>query len=265
MQLMYQIFMSEFFNLLPPYIWEGLISLLVTIVGGIIVGVFASNILEKKNEVTRVEGLLIEKKLAVYEEIHDRIQKINSLVIIPTSNADEIVCMLEESGLKYEKNNDYNQLACVFNDVDKLKESFLELDHYFAKNRLYFDNDVFLATLVFQNYYGFFNRTCVLMTAELIDFDVDPENKLSKNIANKMMTGLGMLLRKEFYEQSMKLDNAIGNSINNISMKRREIPDYSYDFYMKDNGYVMRQLKDTIVVNKREEINMFILLHFSNF
>jgi hypothetical protein len=254
-----QIIMYEMFSNLPPYIWEGLIAIVVTIVGGIIVGLFASNIMEKKNEVIRVEGLMIEKKLAVYEEIVKRIQMINTLVLIYSEQSEQISALLHEAGLEIDtKKKDYNQVATVFTDAEKLSSSFLGFDQFVAQKRMYYDEEVYLATLVFQNYYSLFNRMIVMFNEQMIDCGVDVNSQPSKNAVNMMLEGLGMFLKDEFYGQSTKLESAIRNSINSISMKHRELPDYSYDFFMKEDGYIPQKLKDTLVIKKKEEIRTFV-------
>ena len=49
-------------NECPSYIGEGMIELIMTVVGGLILGYFTSSYMAKINEINRVEGLLLEKK-----------------------------------------------------------------------------------------------------------------------------------------------------------------------------------------------------------
>ena len=43
----------------------------------------------------------------------------------------------------------------------------------------------------------------------------------------------------------MSLQNAIRVSISHLPLSHREKPDYSYDFYRSENGYLMTRMRDS--------------------
>ena len=56
-------------NLLPDYIGKGIIQLLVITLCGVIVAWITTYIFGRKSEINAVEGVLLKRKLEIYEEL----------------------------------------------------------------------------------------------------------------------------------------------------------------------------------------------------
>lgn len=234
--------LSDVLNTLPSYIGEGIMELLIMITGGLILGYITSKYLYKINELNRVEGWLLEKRIPIYEELFKYTEQMMELCMITPAQFAIVVPVLEKYNLKLDETA--KQVSNLFMDPDKLTASFLEFDKFAAQNRLFFDTQVAREVLVLQNYYAIFRRMLVLFDEQMIDLKIDQKDKV-KAVRGHLIVTIGVYLSNEFLQNVEKLQNAIRVSMNHLELSHRTKPDYSYDFYQSENGFMMTRLKDS--------------------
>lgn len=86
---------TEFFNQMPSYMGEGIVQIFVTLICGLVLGWLTSRYFSRKNEVIRVEGLLLEKKLPIYGEIVKRVGTMNNMCLIASEQVDAAMGVIE--------------------------------------------------------------------------------------------------------------------------------------------------------------------------
>jgi len=84
------------------------------------------------------------------------------------------------------------------------------------------------------------------------------DNKIVNKVENGMFIALGIILSDDFLKQTTDLLSSLRYSINNISLKRRKVPNYSYEYFNDENSFLMQRLKDTAIIKEREKITMMI-------
>lgn len=246
-----------FFNSIPPYIGEGIIALVITIFGGLIVGYFTSKYFARASEIIRVEGLLLEKKITIYKAIYSRVEALNQLTSLNYTEVAPILKIIKEKGFPISEERNY-QLPEIFLNSGKFCKTVLELDEYIAENRLFFDEAVFQQLLIFQNYIIVYNRFHVIYTEGIQIGTTEVDNKIVNKVENGMFIALGIILSDDFLKQTTDLLSSLRYSINNISLKRRKVPNYSYEYFNDENSFLMQRLKDTAIIKEREKITMLI-------
>lgn len=243
-------------NILPDYIGEGIIELIITIFGGLIVGYFTSKYFERVSEITRIEGLILEKKLDVYREIIKRMNELISLVELPPARYGQIEYLLEKVDINIERDNP-RQISKLFNDPQYFEDTFLSIDRYLAENRMYYDNISDLPILVFQNYFAIYNRLLVIFKEQMMDSSITNKVKLYP-FELLLIQGIGVLTENEFEKQINNVMKAIGQSMNYISIKHRKNPVYTDSFFNAPDGEIMKQLKDTIILKEKDKITKYV-------
>jgi hypothetical protein len=246
-----------FFNSIPPYIGEGIIALVITIFGGLIVGYFTSKYFARASEIIRVEGLLLEKKITIYKAIYSRVEGLNQLISLNYTEIAPILKIIKENGFSISEERNY-QLPKIFLNSGKFCRTVLELDEYIAENRLFFDQAVFQQLLIFQNYIIFYNRFHVIYTEGIQLETTEVDNEIVNKVENGMFIALGIILSDDFLKQTTDVLSSLRDSINNISLKRRKVPNYSYEYFNDENSFLMQRLKDTAIIKEREKITMLI-------
>lgn len=239
----------------PSYIVEGCLELLIMVVGGIIVGYITSKYLYRINELNKVEGWLLEKRIPIYEELYKRTAQMEELYMVSPDEYSYVGTLIEKNGIVLGENA--RQISQLFMNPEKLTETFLEFDKYAAQNRLLFDTEVAKEVLVLTNYYALLRRMLVMYDEQMIDMNIY-ENPKVKAVRGHLVIALGMCLSDELLDYAMSLQNVIRISMSHLQLSHREKPDYSYDFYQSESGYMMNRLGKSKAMSMRVQMNELI-------
>lgn len=247
--------LPEIFNAYPTFIIEGCMEILIMIVGGIIVGYITSKYLYRINELNKVEGWLLEKRIPIYEELYKRTVEMVDLYMVSPEEFSYVSEMINKHGIDLGENA--RQVSQLFLDGNKLSESFLEFDKYAAQNRLMFDEEVAKEVIVLTNYFGLIRRMLVLFDEQMIDKNITDNPKVQA-VRSHLVVALGVCLSEEFIGYVMSLQNALRVSISHLQLSHREKPDYSYDFYQSENGYLMTRIRNSKAIVIRDKMKDLI-------
>lgn len=69
-----------------------------------------------------------------------------------------------------------------------------------------------------------------------------------------MFIALGIVLFDDFAQQIDNVLKCLRKSFNNVSLKRRKVPRYDYEFFNDDNEFLLSHLKKSIVLSERDKI-----------
>ena len=246
--------LPELLNAYPTFIIEGCMEILIMIVGGIVVGYITSKYLYRINELNKVEGWLLEKRIPIYEELYKRTVEMADLYMVSPEEFSYVSEMINKHGINMGENA--RQVSQLFLDGNKLSESFLDFDKYAAQNRLMFDEEVAKEVIVLTNYLGLIKRMLVLFDEQMIDKNI-ADNPKVRAVRSHLVVALGVCLSEEFIGYVMSLQNALRVSISHLQLSHREKPDYSYDFYRDENGYLMTRIRNSkaiVIHNQMKEL-----------
>ena len=247
--------LPEIFNAYPTFIIEGCMEILIMIIGGIVVGYITSKYLYRINELNKVEGWLLEKRIPIYEELYKRTVEMADLYMVSPEEFSYVSEMINKHGINMGENA--RQVSQLFLDGNKLSESFLDFDKYAAQNRLMFDEEVAKEVIVLTNYLGLIKRMLVLFDEQMIDKKM-ADNPKVQAVRSHLVIALGVCLSEEFIGYVMSLQNALRVSISHLQLSHREKPDYSYDFYQSENGYLMTRMRDSKAIVIRDKMKDLI-------
>ena len=240
-------------NQCPEYIGKGIMELLILTIGGILVAWITTLVFGRKSEINAVEGVLLKRKMDIYEELGGKLEDLKTAVMIPTDIYEAALRSLKEEKLSFNPINS-NQILKIFDSPKQLTDAFLELDKNIASKRLYFDNEVMIQTMRFQNYFALFRRLVVMFEEQFIHNGI-PLDKPEVVAAEQLLTvELGILLQEELVKQMDKVIATMKQSFINLSFKHREQIEYTYEYYNSPDGPIMSELKSTIIMTQREKI-----------
>lgn len=245
---------STFLQELPPYIGQGLMSILVTICAGIVLGYVTSKVFIKRDELTRIQGVLLEKKIPIYKEIFQRVENFNNLVEHNENSAALALRMLEEAGFEKPK---FIHLPSLFDNPDNLKDTFLDFDRYATENKIYFDEDVAKEVFIFQNYIITCVRLHTIFQEQLDMYRISRDEKVLA-VKHQLFIALGMILMDDLFRQTQKLSVSIRNSLNNRSFNHRVAPTYRYDDLNASEGLLHQALHDSVIISEHDKIHLLI-------
>lgn len=243
----------DLINQCPEYIGKGIIQLLVLTFGGVSVAWITTLVFGRKSEINAVEGALLKRKLDIYEELSGKLEALKAVVMIPENVHEAAMKMLKEENVAFNPINS-NQLLSIFDSPNELTETFLALDKYIAAKKLYYDNDVMIQTMRFQNYFAVFRRLLVMFEQEFVDAGISLEEKEVVTAERILTAELGILLQDELVEQMDKLTATMKQSFMNLNFNHRGQIEYNYDFFNSQEGPVMGELMNTKILMEREKI-----------
>lgn len=247
----------ETINQCPEYIGKGIIQLLILTLGGVIVAWITTWAFGRKSEINAVEGALLKRKMDIYEELSGKLEALKTVVIIPEEVHEVALKMLNEEEITFNPINS-NQLLSIFDSPQKLTETFLELDLYIASKKLYFDNDVMIQTMRFQNYFAVFRRLLVMFEQEFVNERISLEEKVVAAAERILTAELGMVLQDELIEQMDKVIATMKQSFMNLNFNHRDQIQYNYDFFNSPEGPIMGELMNTKIMMLREKITAIV-------
>lgn len=247
----------DIINQCPEYIGKGIMQLLVLTLGGVLVAWISTLVFGRKSEINAVEGALLKRKMDIYEELSGKLEALKAVVMIPENVHEAAMKMLKEEDAAFNPINS-NQLLRIFDSPVELTETFLALDKYIAAKKLYYDNDVMIQTLRFQNYFAVFRRLLVMFEQEFVNAGISLDEQEVASAERILAAELGMLLQDELVEQIDKLMATMKQSFINLNFNHREQIEYNYDFFNSPEGPIMGDLVDTKILQEREKITNIV-------
>lgn len=243
-----------FFNSVPEYVGEGVLKGVLTIVSALIVGWITARYFMRRDELTRIEGMLLEKKIPIYEHISQQLTGMNELWALDPAYGQPMVEMLKRHGVEP---SGPLQIHKMLLDPETFRTSFLAFEKYTIEHKLYFDEHTTLPILVFTNYLAAINRMGVHFEQELVKLGVKTDNEVKK-VEKHLYVTIGLLLREDMAAQIEKVDAAVMTSIQHLDFDHRKQPKYDYQMFRDPNGPLMKAMAETEFVKKNAVINEII-------
>lgn len=215
----------------PIFLWEGGVTLVATLLAGLIIAFVTTFYLKKKDERTRVAGIILEKRVEAQHEIlrYTDDASLKFEMQQPTSAVMRELMLDHNLALPYEPNIQY---AAIFTSVSAYCEFFHGFEMLLAKHKLWLDPKVRHQMLRMQAYFSainawflLFNRiplpTGMLLTPEEMD-----------TLTDRLILILGAALDAELNELLMELEILMINSIYKLDLRR---PKRSYFANRREN------------------------------
>lgn len=240
---------------IPQYLGEAVVGFIALILAGLILAYFSSKYFSRIAEVTRVKGILFEKKLPIYKNIFSQLDAMNQLRMFKHEEVEAFVKEVKEAGLNFSESPTY-AVAEVFTDHKNMRETLLKLDTYISENRIYYDDEVYKQLQTFQNYIIAYLRFYTIYYQAAKQYGID--EKYIDKVAQALFTSLGLVLTEDLTEQIINVQNAIRKSLNQVKLEFREAPTYDYAFYNDPDGFIRSELKSSLIFSKNNQIQKLI-------
>lgn len=204
----------------PEFIWNRIFDVLQVILAGGLVAWFVSHYLNKKDEVTRVKGVLLEKRLSTYELMMDLISSLYRKKEIEVSENDQILLneLFKIEILFYE------EIFIIFEDKVKFFQKVKLLEKQLRINSIYLDPEVEKVFNLLIDYLN--NIENIINWAEQLEFK--NEHKLSMKELNKKQNRfinlLAIIIKKDIIFFYVKIEETITNKLYNLKLETKINP-----------------------------------------
>lgn len=215
----------------PIFLWEGLINFSSVIIAGLIIAFITTFYLKKKDESTRVAGVILEKRVNAQHEILKFMENSSQKLEMPQSSAVILKELMEDYNfvLPY---NPHIQYADIFSSVEKYRAFFKEFEESFSKHKLWLDFKVRHKMLLMQAYFAAINSSLIVFNRIPLPIGIVLKAKEMEDLSEKLLLILGVALDEEFNDLLMELEVLMVNSIYKLDLSR---PKNSFLHKYKEN------------------------------
>lgn len=240
---------------IPDYIGQGLFHVLALGVSTLVVAIVTSWVFKRKDEVTRVEGVLLEKKLDLYRQLSDKLLAFEALHQFSEAEIAMGKHFIEESGLQMPKF--YHAPSFMVEGADKMYDQLMEFDKYATENKMYYDDYTAWPIFVFLNYKNLFVRFHAMYRDEIIGMGCKMTDKV-KAVEDDMFRTIGLIVCAEWGERVEDVLQSLQESVNNLSLKHRKKPLYDYKTMQDPNGPMMQAFQNSELIKNKDKVMLLI-------
>lgn len=255
--------MAEVFSAVPEFMWNNIFAVINTLICGLIVAFFTSTFLKKKEERTRIAGVIVEKRINSEQDVlhfleHELFKE--EINIENSSRYDAFYSdALEAYGLP-DPHEGHIQYARIFLSMDKFEPFFHAFEDKIMTHKLWLDTKVRTHLVFMQLYFSVFNTIPLMVKRISLPQGRELTDDEFGNVCNKVLLLLGISCDGEINGFMSELDELIVDSVYKLELRR---PRKSM---MRDNMYNVdmekcqkRLMRETIPGVKRENIFRLVM------
>ena len=145
---------------MPQFMWEGIFGIIVTLGAGLIIAFVTSFYLKKKDEITRVSGVILEKRVNSEQEILDYLEKLSFHLELHNGKEKEWYELLTSYELTL-PHGQHLQYSDAFSSVEKFRDFFKGFEEVISRNKLWMGKKVRFHLSLMQGYFSWINALLI--------------------------------------------------------------------------------------------------------
>lgn len=213
----------EFVNAIPVFMWNNIFTVINTLICGIIVALVTSTFLKKKEERTRIAGVIVEKRMNSEQEVLHFLERELFKEEINIDNNSKYDFVFDEFLKEYGLPTPYSgqmQYAGVFTSPEKFGKFFHEFEDQIMNHKLWLDTKVKEHLVFMQLYFGFFNTIPLLIKRIPLPQGKELTNAEFENVHHTLLLLLGHCCDDEINRLMSELDEKIVDSVYKLELSR---------------------------------------------
>ncbi len=240
------------FYSLPQFIWKEIFHLTTTLGVGLIIAFVTTFYLRRKDERTRVAGVILEKRVNSGQEILFYLERLSFHMELHNGKEKEWYDLLKgfDLTLPHDRNLQYSD---VFSSIVTFREFFKGFEEVISRNKLWLDNKTRFHLLLMQAYFSCINALLIGLTRVSLPAD----NKLIQEELNKLseiiLLQVGITLDHEINGLLAHLETLIVDSVYKLDLNRPKKSITRNGMYNTDTLRVMRKLDEHTLLGSNKE------------
>mgnify|MGYP003565037048 CR=1 FL=1 len=200
-------------------IWDAVFQLLALLLAGGLLGLFATHYLKKRDEVTRVAGVILEKRINSEREILRFFENATYSLQVPSEQSDTLNKLMMAHHIESPWGHAL-QYAEIFGSLDHFHEFQQELEELNSSHKLWLDDKVRFQLNLIQGYIACINRSLVFLQ----EIEVPRGKPLTSEEYNRAVGVFlliqGIALDVEFKNLIVELETLMVDSIYHLNLRR---------------------------------------------
>ena len=225
---------TEIINSIPEFMWNNIFSVISTLGCGLIVAFFTSTFLKKKEERTRIAGVIVEKRINSEQEILHFLESELFKQEINMDNSSKDDYLFDELLKQFELPVPYDghmQYARVFTNPKLFEDFFHKFEEQIMNHKLWLDTKVKEHLVFMQIYFSFFNTIPLMIKRIPLPRGQELTDEEFEHVHKVLLLMLGHCCDNEINALMSELDDKIVDSVYKLELSR---PKKSM---MRDNMY----------------------------
>ena len=237
---------------LPQFIWKGIFNVIITLGAGLIIAFVATFYLKKKDEITRVSGVILEKRVNSEQEILDYLEKLSYHLELHNGKEKEWCQLIKGFGLSL-PHGSHLQYSDVFSSVDKFLEFFKGFEEIITRNKLWMGKKVRFHLMLMQSYFSWINALLIGIIRVPLPKDkaLTPE-ELDK-LSGILLLQVGITLDHEVNGLLAELETLIVDSVYRLDLKRSKKSVTRNGMLNSDTLRVLKELDENTLLGINRE------------
>lgn len=243
----------------PEFLWENVFAMINTLICGLLVAFFTSTFLKKKEERTRIAGVIVEKRINSEQEVLHFLEqglfKEEMNMDNSSKNDDVFDKLLQTYGLPIPYEGNYMQYARIFTSAELFEQFFHQLEEQITNHKLWLDTKVKEHLVFMQMYFAFFNSVPLLIKRISLPKGKELTDEEFLKIHEKLLLLLGHCCDAEINCLMSELDEKIVDSVYKLELSRPRKSMMRDNMYNVDMRRCKRRLqRHTIIGIYQDEI-----------
>ena len=246
--------LKQIFFSYPEFVWQGVFSLASTLIAGLIIAFVTTFYLKKKDERTRVAGVILEKRINSEQTILDFLENASFTVEMPRRTSHELHELMDahELNLPHGPNLQY---AKVFSNNATFQEFFRAFEQQVSRNKLWLSKEVRFHLELMQAYFSWINASALVMQRIPLPDGVHLTDDETEKLADKIILIQGVSLDSEFKGLIAHLEVLMVDSIYHLKIDRVKRSLMRNGFLNRDTKKLIKILdEETLLGSQREHL-----------
>ena len=246
--------LNELFLSYPEFVWQGVFSLASTLIAGLIIAFVTTFYLKKKDERTRVAGVILEKRINSEQTILDFLDNASFTVEMPRRTSQELHELMEahELNLPHGPNLQY---AKVFSSNTAFQEFFRAFEQQVSRNKLWLSKEVRFHLELMQAYFSWINASALVMQRIPLPDGVHLTGDETEKLSDQIILIQGISLDSEFKGLIAHLEVLMVDSIYHLKIDRVKRSLMRNGFLNRDTKKLIKILdEETLLGAQREQL-----------
>lgn len=213
----------DFMNAIPEFIWNNIFTVINTLICGLIVAFFTSTFLKKKEERTRIAGVIVEKRINSEQEVLHFLERELFKEEINIENNSKYDFLFDDLLTGYGLPVPYNgqmQYARIFTSPELFEKFFHEFEDQIMNHKLWLDTKVKEHLVFMQLYFAFFNTIPLLIKRIPLPQGEELTDEEFEKIHRELLLLLGHCCDDEINRLMSELDEKIVDSVYKLELSR---------------------------------------------
>lgn len=254
---------NELISGIPEFMWNNIFTVINTLICGLIVAFFTSTFLKKKEERTRIAGVILEKRINSEQDVLHFLEREFFKEEINIENSSKYDAafseLLETYGLP-DPHEGHIQYARIFISFEKFASFFHAFEDKITTHKLWLDTKVRTHLVFMQLYFSTFNTIPLMVKRIRLPEGKEMTDEEFEKVCDRVLYILGISCDGEINEFMSELDELIVDSVYKLELKRPKRSMMRKNMYNVDmKKCLKRVMRKTIVGTAQKNIFQLVM------